>query len=188
MENTKKPMLKSAMNAGALVGLGLIAFSMLLYILGLSTSQTAGYFGYAVLIAGIIISGIHYRDKENGGILKYGNALGYGVLVTLFASVILAFFTFIQLKFIDPGIIEKMLQITEEQMMQKGMPDNQVEMAMNMTRKMMQPEIAPIFVVLAYVFFGFIFSLITSAIIKKEGNPFQQAMGEIKDEQKTEGQ
>jgi hypothetical protein len=173
MEKNSNISFKSAMNAGAIVGISLILFSLLLYVLGLTMSKSASYIGYLVLAAGIYFTGKYYRDKELGGFITYGKALGYGVIVTFFASIILAFFTYILFKFVDTSLVDKMLQMSEEELINKGMPEEQIEMAMNMTRKFMKPEIMPFMIVLGYVFTGFLISLITSLLVKKEGNPFQ---------------
>jgi hypothetical protein len=83
------------------------------------------------------------------------------------------------LKFIDPGIIDKQIQLLEDRLVQKGMPEDQIEMTMKITKKIMTAEIAPFVVIFNYIFWGFILSLITSAFIKKEGDPFNSAMHEI---------
>ena len=48
-----------------------------------------------------------------------------------------------------------------------------------MQQKMMKPELLVILGILANSFWGFIISLITSIFVKKQGEPFQEAMQDI---------
>lgn len=54
-------------------------------------------------------------------------------------------------------------------------------MAMSMTKKFMQPGPMAAMVVLSYTFMGFIISLITSGILKKEGDPFASVTSDADD-------
>jgi hypothetical protein len=65
--------------------------------------------------------------------------------------------------------------------MEKGMSDDQIEMAINMQKKMLQPFIMTILTFFGTAIFGFIISLITSAILKKQGDPYQEAMQDIEE-------
>ncbi len=108
-----------------------------------------------------------------GGTITYGNALGFGVMLSLFAGIILAVFTFIQMTVIDPEYISKLIAIVEEELASKGMADDQIEMALEMQKKFMTPAFISISAIFRLVFMGFIFSLITSIFLKKEKSPFE---------------
>ncbi|MDP6909750.1 MAG: DUF4199 domain-containing protein, partial [Flavobacteriales bacterium] len=60
----------------------------------------------------------------------------------------------------------------EDQMYDQGMPDDQVEMAMSYTEKFMKPGPMAFMVILTYTIVGFVVSLVTSAILKKEDTSF----------------
>jgi len=62
---------KNAMNFGAIVGLSFIVYAVILFVLGVENSKTAGYLNYLILIAGIYIGTKQFRDNYNGGILTY---------------------------------------------------------------------------------------------------------------------
>ncbi|NOZ47732.1 MAG: DUF4199 domain-containing protein [Chlorobi bacterium] len=179
MQENKSLFWKNSMNFGAIVGLAFIVYAVILFVLDLNNSTTAGFFNYVLLIAGIYIGTKQFRDHYNNGIITYANALGSGTLIALFAAIILGFYMYIFIKVIDPDAIEKMISLAEEKMISKGIPDDQIEAAMEINKKFMTPGMIAIWTVPVFTFFGFIFSLITSAILKKEGDPFQADMQQI---------
>lgn len=159
------------MNWGGILGLVLIAYSLVLYMLDANESSAAQWVSYGFIAAGIYLATKSKRDNSNG-LLSYGQGLGTGVGVAFFASILVAFYTYVFFGFIDPDMLEEMLLRTEDEMYNQGLPDDQVEMAMEMTRKFMMPGPMAAMVVLSYTFVGFLISLVTSAILKKEGTPF----------------
>jgi hypothetical protein len=168
MEEQKSTLLKSAMNGGLITGGVLIVYYLILYILNLSTSQAAGYLSIIVLGAVIFILAKNYRDKDLKGIIAYGNALGFSVLIGFFASVLLAFFIFLELKFLDSGLIEKQMEILRQKYAEAGMSEDMIEKSMFIAKKFMTPVMSAVFTTLTFTFYSFIVSLITSIFIKKE--------------------
>lgn len=177
MEQLKVTPYKTAMNFGALLGLVLILYSALLYAIDQSTNQYLSWISYVFLAAGIVLGTKHYRDKVNEGFITYGQALWTGTLIVLFASFITAFYTYIFTKFIDPGMVEKILEQTETQMLeQNNMSEEDVETAMKITRMFVTPGMMSISIVFITTVMGFVISLITSAILKKENPSFDNML------------
>ncbi|MFC2137175.1 DUF4199 domain-containing protein [Bacteroidota bacterium] len=177
MEN-KPNIYKSAMNYGAIVGFALVIYSVLMYMLDLSTNRTMGNLSFIILLAGIIFGIKNYRDKVNDGIIAYTKSLGLGILITVFAGIISTFYSYIQMTIIDPELPAKIMEIAEEAMLDRGMTEEQVEMQMQMTAKMMKPLSLSIIGILSFAFYGTILSLIVSIFMKKEGDPFVQDTNE----------
>ncbi len=165
---------KNAMNWGFILGIALIIYSLIIYFLGATFEKWAAYPTYLIMIAGIIYATIQYRDTMLDGSITYGKALGFGVLVMLFAGVISAVYTYVLYSFIDPDLITKSLEVIEEEMINKGMADEQIELALEMQSKFMKPGILAILSIPGSAFAGFIISLFTSIFLKKEkiDNPF----------------
>ena len=61
-----------------------------------------------------------------------------------------------------------MMKAVEEMYLEKGMSEDQVEMAMKMVSKMQTPLLLMFSSIFGFVLMGTFFSLITSAFIKKE--------------------
>ncbi|HAQ21157.1 MAG TPA: hypothetical protein DCR40_18270 [Prolixibacteraceae bacterium] len=176
---------KSAMVYGLYLALVLTLFSVILYVSGLILNTTVGYISIVIMIAGIVIAQISYRNKELKGAITYGQALGFGVAIMLFAGIVSALYTLILYTFIDPALIDQMKAMQEEAMMQKGLSEDQIETAMSVASKMMSPAWLSIMGFVGSVFSGTIVSLLTSIFVKKEGNPdaFDEAMEEVKTEE-----
>jgi hypothetical protein len=77
------------------------------------------------------------------------------------------------MRYIDPGLIDKYMAIMEEQFENsRFIPADQFEEAMERSRDAMTAVWSLPVGVLSFTFFGFIISLITSAFVKKDANPF----------------
>ena len=174
MEEKQQPsLMKSTMNYGAMLGLALVIFSLLLWMFDAIDNSWLGSISYLIMIAGIVMATKTYRDQEQEGFISYGRALGVGTLTSVFAGIISAFFTYLLYTVIDPGLIEKMYATMEQAYYEAGMSDSQMEMAMNMAKKFTNPVMMAVFGLLGSAFLGFIFSLITSIFLKKEQDTFE---------------
>ena len=179
---------RSAMAYGLYLAVALTLFSVILYVSGMILNEKMGYISFAIIIAGIVISQINYREKELNGVISYGEAVGFGVAIMLFAGIVTALYTLILYTFVDPGLIEQMKVMQEEALLQKGMSEDQIDAAMSMTSKMMTPGWMAIMGLVGSVFMGTIVSLITSIFIKKQPNEnaFDDAMEEVKTDETSQ--
>lgn len=173
MEN-KTTMFQHTMTWGAITGIALIIYTLILYLAGLTFNTALGYVSYIILIAGIIMGTLAYRNKVLNGYISYGNAFLTGLLIVVFAAILSSFFSFILMRFIDPGLIEQLVSKTEEKLINQGLNDEQIEIAVDRMRKMMASPFSVILGLLGMIIVGAILSLITSAFIKKEGNTFER--------------
>jgi len=171
MEN-KPSLFQHTMIWGAITGIILIVFSLVLYLVHQSANQALGYLSYVLLIAGIIIGSIAYRDKVLGGFISYKDAFVTGLLITIFAGILSSFFSFILIRYIDPSVMEQSIAKAEEKMINRGMSEDQVELAMEKTKEFMGSPLMVLIGLLSFAFIGTIISLITAAIVKKEKSPF----------------
>ena len=173
MNEKQSSMLTTSLNYGAMLGVALILVSVILYITELSFENWAQWLSYIVITGGLYFFAVQYRDKELNGTISYGQALGFSVLVALFAGVISSFYSYLFVSFIDPDFVEQMLAVAEQKMIEQGgVSDDQIEMIMDQQRKMMTPGMLFLFGILGLVFMGTIISLITSIFVKKAPKPF----------------
>ncbi len=177
---------KNNMNFGAIGGFAIIIVSVLLYFLNIQENIFVTIFIYIVLIFVIIVGTKHYKNNIQNGNITYGRALGTGTAISFFASIIVAFYMFLFLKFIDTDTMDKMYSIIEDKMYSQGLPDDQVEMSLEMAKKFTTPFTIAIGTILSYTFWGFLFSLITSSFIRKKTNSYDAAMAEIEKENNEE--
>ena len=90
------------------------------------------------------------------------------------SSVILAFYTFIFVTFINPEYLENILKVAEQEILNSDpeISDENLDMALSMTQKMLQPQWMITLSVLGGTFMGFFYSLIISFFVKKEDSNF----------------
>lgn len=175
MEKQTPSRTKSALNFGAVLGFALMILALLTYVFELYENQWFGSLTWIVLIIGIITGVKKYRDENMGGYITFGQALGYGVLLAFFASIIVAFINFIYLGYVDDGFITYTLENAETEMYNAGTPDDQIESALSITRKIMSPGVLSVIGIFTTTFLGFIISLIAAAFLKKEADPFEES-------------
>jgi hypothetical protein len=169
---TKVSVWKANLTNGVILGFIGVVLTLILYFFDLITNKSLGY--VTLLIEAVILYFMikSFRDNYLNGYISYGKSVGAGVVIFLYSTIISIIFSYILYKYIDPGLINKMLAISEEAMAKKGgMTQEQIDVAMNMTKKMMKPEIIVITGLFANMFMGTIISLIVSIFTRKEGNP-----------------
>ena len=169
MEPKSNTLFKSTMTSGLIVGIALVIFGLVLYILGMIKPPVwLGLIQYVIIIGGIIYGTKKYRDEDLGGEISYSKALGVGVLVCVFAAVIFGVYQFLLMTVIDPEYMNKMMSLIEEEYTKMGMSEEQIDAAMGMVRRMQNPVFTVVSSIIGLAFIGTIFSLITSAFLKKE--------------------
>jgi hypothetical protein len=162
---------KANLTNGLILGLTGVVYSLVMYFLDLTFNPVQGYIFIAVQIGLLYYLLKTYRDNFMHGQITYGQSVGAGVIIFLYSAVIGAVFMYLLYTVIDSGLTEKQLAFLEEKILQKGAPQEAVDAAMGIQRKIMKPEIMAPFSILGSLFSGTIITLIVSIFIKKEGNP-----------------
>ncbi|MCD6113290.1 MAG: DUF4199 domain-containing protein [Bacteroidales bacterium] len=171
MENKTKSLSKNAFNYSIFIGLLLIVVSLLIYTFNLyDQSKLTSFISIAIIIVGIILGTINYRNNSLGGYITYGKTFTSGLLIGLYSSIIVAVFTFLFYQFFAPEAINHLIEISEQAIVDK-MPDiteEQLKSAMAIQSKFMTPVAMALMSILTYTFWAAIFSLIIAAFVKKE--------------------
>lgn len=179
MENEHQSLNHFAMMHGLYLGFALVLNQLVFYLIGLPFSQVSGFLTYAIIIAGNGFAMWTYARMNTEEGLPYSRALGLGTLVSLFGSLIAGLFTFILYKFIDAGMVDKMLANLEQVLLSQGQSDDLIESVVATYKKIMTPAVVSIAQVISIIFWGFLFSLILAIFLKKEpSNPFHEVQEE----------
>lgn len=181
MEEKSNSIWKAGLTYGAMLGLLMIIYTILLYVMNQSFNKALGYVTFLFIIVMVFYGAKSYRDNYLNGYISYGKALGISMIIVLVAAIINAVYFYIHITIVDGEYLNKLIVTAEEELLNKGMSDDQIEMAIAMQRKMMRPALMSILGILSIGFWGFIFSLITSIFVKKEGDSFQEAMEDVKE-------
>ena len=162
---------KANLTNGLILGLIGIVYSLVIYFLDLSFNKLQMWIFLPIQIIILFYLVKSYRDNYRYGMITFGQALGAGVIIFLYYAIIMAVFTYILYTVIDPDLVDKQLAFTEEQMLNRGMPEAAVEAGMKINEKIMKPAIMAPLSIFGSMFQGVIMSLIVAAFVRKEGNP-----------------
>lgn len=119
----------------------------------------------ALVLGAFIFAFLEFK-AANDGFMKFGEGFGMGMLILAIAGVLSSIFSYIYMKFIDTGIIERIKGIQYAEFEKQGLTDEQIEMAVSFSNWMMNPEMLTVVGFFANLFFGAIIALIVSAIMK----------------------
>ncbi len=158
-----------ATTKGVVIGLILVAISIGVYLASIDVNGPAKWIGNAAFIIGIIWAVNNYGKQINYH-STFGNYFAHGFKVTAVVTVIMILFLVVFVM-VFPEFKEKAMEQGRMQMHQKNMTDEQINQAMEMTRKFFM-----VFVIggslVVYLIFGSLASLVGAAITKKEPNRF----------------
>ena len=156
---------------GLILGLIGIVYSLVVYFFDLTLNQVQGYLFLVILLVALYFLVKSYRDHYLHGQMTYGQAVGAGIVIFFYYSIITAIFTYILFAFIDPGLIDKQLAMTEEMLQKRGLPQEAMDAALKVQEKMIKPGIIAPLSILSNMLYGLIMSLIIGIFVKNEGNP-----------------
>jgi hypothetical protein len=156
---------------GLILGLLGVVYTLVLWFLDLTFNKNLGYIFILVEVVILFFLVKSYRDNYMHGMITYGQALGAGVIIFLYATIISSIFSYLLYAVIDPGLMAKGLAAQEQGFLDRGMTQEQVDAALKVAAKMMKPAISMPIGLVVNMFFGLIVSLIVAAFVRKEGNP-----------------
>ena len=185
MEKNKSLMWKHSLNYGILFGLLLIIYSVVLYMFniiptGIKLPLLLLVINLAFYFFALWYFTKSYRNDVLGGYIDYGKAFLFGLLIVGFSSILLAIYNYIFNAFIDPDYIQRVMNAIkegmEEWMMSKGLPEEQIEKTIEKmgSKPLPTPLKSALQGILGGVIMGAIVLLITSAIVKKKKELFQE--------------
>lgn len=167
--------IKSAiLQYGTLLGIISVVFGLMIYFLDMHYTQESsiGIVSFVILISVIVLGQYNYR-KENNGFMSLVDALKVGVGIALISSVISLTYQVLLVTVIDPDTIDKMIEITQNKLIDDNpeLPQEQLDQILEMQKKFTTPEMMASFGLIGSLFVGFIISLISGLILKR--NPVE---------------
>jgi len=164
---------KIALNNGVIIGIVLIFYALLLWVLSVDREHWINYFSYLFMLAGVILAVKQYREKNNG-FLSYSQAFLNGFLTLLFAGILTSIYIVVFFQFVAPAEVEKMIEIAEEKMVEQNpnMTDEQIDVAMGYAVMFMKPWAMAIMALIVNAIAGLIIAAIVAAFMKKEEQHF----------------
>lgn len=170
--SSKPSWFNNALMYGIYTAIAGIILMLLFFALDVDKSSWVNYLSILVLIGGIVMGTIHYRDKINFGQITYGKAFLTGLIISIVVGIITAIYLYIHYSFIDVNGLEEMAAMAEQQMLDMGLSDEMVDQQMEFSNKFMQMPLLNIMSLLSMIGWGAIISLITAAVLKKKDDSF----------------
>ena len=171
MEYQKASVKKAAFPNGLILGLILVFIVVIMYVTDMFIQGTQWpmyiyYLLYPFLIGYFVKS---FRTK-NGGFLSLGEALKVGVTSAVIGGLIYVIYNIIFVTFIEPDFSAQMLEVARDQMYEQNpeMTEEQADLALSIAEKFSNPFLGGAFWIVMSAFFGFIYSLISGLIFKRE--------------------
>lgn len=170
-------MRQTGMKYGLICGLVYIVFNLINTLLG---TQTSGNMMMSFLVNIVMFAATFYviylgvkefRDAVNAGTLTIGDGVKLGLMIGLIAGLIAAVFGYIYQTFIDPEMMERILDETRRNLEERGMTDEQVDQALWGAKMMQNPALTAGLSILWITFWGLIKGLIAGAILKRQPEP-----------------
>jgi hypothetical protein len=164
------------LNQGAILGGIQVMLLAILYLTDTLLGSGWGIMSWLIYLLFLYWSGVQYRNQYMGGFISYGKAFVYGVKLMVLASVIIGFAYLLLFKFIDPGLTEVIKAEAQEAYLSMGFSEKVVE-ELSQSLDMISN---PWFLMFSHVFTGLLYgsflSLIVAIFVKRQGDPFQEAM------------
>jgi len=170
METQTASVKKIALNYGLLLALSTIVLSVIVYVMGMTYDQPWWQTLLNFIIMTVcIVYGLKAFKNDNEGFLSLGESLKTGLAIALVAGLIGSIFSYLFVTVIEPEFAVNMMEASRVKMLDQNpeMTEEQMEMALGITEKMMSPGILMAIGIIASLFFGFIISLITGLIMKQ---------------------
>jgi hypothetical protein len=127
-----------------------------------------------IMFSGLFVGTMQYRDKANGGYLTFGEGFKAGFFMVLIVTLLAITATLVDMQ-MHPDFIDKVLDQARTNMINKGLPADQIDISMEYVKKFTTPVWIVASVVILELFFGAILSLITAAISIKKKPMFEDA-------------
>ncbi len=166
MESVKQTSTKVAFKWAIIYFITSIVFTYVFQFLNVDQSSPIKYLGYIPFIAFLLLAQKEYKDQLDG-FITFGQGFMAGFIYSVFSGIMLAVFTYIYLTFLSPQIWEQMMATSKDQMVAKNMSADQIDSAMEITRKY-GTIFALVGIAIVTPIIGAIIALVGAAIFKKE--------------------
>lgn len=170
MKNKSNSLKNIMITYGLLLGGISIVFNLMLFFLKMHYEQSTavGIVSVVIMIGVLLFAFIQYK-KSNEGSISLSEAIKIGLGVSLISAILGIIYAFILTEFLDPGMMEKVLDLQMEKIRASNpeMSQEVLDSTRSISEKFSSPLIRSAFQLIFALFIGFIISLIGGLIVKK---------------------
>jgi len=169
MENQSAQPKNVMITYGVILGVLSVIFALIYYVLGKTYEQDSirSILSF-VLSAVVIFLGLKKFKELNNGYLTIGQAIKTGLGIAMISGLISVIYTVLFMTVIEPEYVNNVVEVSRQAILEKypDFSDEQLEQALDMTRKFSSPGMMAGIILLFSAIFGFIISLIEGLILK----------------------
>lgn len=166
MDNQKVQPSKPAIKWALIYAATSIVLMYVYQFLNVDYTSPVRYFNFLIFIGFTLLAQVEFKNLL-GGYATFGEEFLTGFLFAIFASIVVAIFTFVYFTYLNPAFYQQIVDAQRQKLVDKGLSSDQIDTAMNITRKY-GPLLTSVFIVFGSAIFGAVISLIGAAIFKKD--------------------
>ncbi len=99
--------------------------------------------------------------------MTYGQAFSSCFLIGLFAGILATIYMFVFVQYIHPGLVNEVIEQTRIKLQEQNMTEDQIESALDYTRKFTTPIMMTIWGLVGYSLISLVLALVAAIVLKK---------------------
>jgi hypothetical protein len=147
-----------------------IVWGLLMFVTDLTRSDMSWVFNIlsmAIPVICIVFATKEYKATIGNGWMKFSDVFKHGLVIFTIGGIIAAAYSVFYVSVMDPELMTFIQEKEMNKMLENGMPEEQVEIALNQMAKFQTPKWMFVWVLLWTMFIGTLISLVMAAILKK---------------------
>ncbi len=172
----RESVFKLALVPGLIVGLINVGLMIVIWAIvsDMENQQYLGLFSWFVVGVLYFFYTKNYRENNLGGSITYGESFKFMMFMSMVVAVFSSIYTYVLMAYLDPDIINRTLELTADKLYSMNMPEETIEMQLEMQKKFVTPGISALSNLPTMFIVGLIISLIISIFTIKEVNTFEE--------------
>ena len=146
-----------------------ILLMLVMYVTELNRSSAANYLNYISLLVLVYFISQFVKEfkAENEGFISFSKIFKGGLSIGVLGGVLSSIFFYVQVKFIDTGYIDFVMNQAMVEMQKKGMSDQMIDQNMKMAAKWTTAEFFLLMGIVGSLFISSFVAVIMAFIMKK---------------------